>query len=216
MSLAVALLAKTPLPGRVKTRLAASIGAAKALQLYQAMLVSVLDQLGALSAPLFVYWDAHNHAHPFPTPLIHTPVLHLWQGWGDLGQRIQRVFASLFSQGFHSVVLVGADYPLLCPALLYQCRSRLAVNDVVLGPAVDGGYYLIGMRQYWPALFDDIPWSTDAVLTRTLTQAGQLRCSVHLLPPGQDVDEWSDVLSLARQSGLPKRVDRVLQHWGLR
>lgn len=117
----------------------------------------------------------------------------LAQGEGDLGDRLHRAFVQAFAQGARQVVAIGADCPGLGPALFAQAFAALAREDLVLGPAMDGGYYLIGLNQPAPALFSDIPWGSDGVLAATLKQAEGLHLSIHLLEPLADVDRPEDL-----------------------
>ena len=115
------------------------------------------------------------------------------QGEGDLGERLHRAFAQAFAQGAQAVVVIGADCPDLGPALFAQAFSALTRKDLVLGPAMDGGYYLVGLTRPAPALFADIPWGSGEVLTATLKQAQEMHLSIHLLEPLADVDRPEDL-----------------------
>jgi len=115
------------------------------------------------------------------------------QGEGDLGARMERAFRDAFSRGAERVVLVGTDCPGLDEAVMRAAFAALRGKDLVLGPATDGGYWLIGLRRPAPALFEDMPWSTDSVLERTLDRARSLSLSVHTLEPLPDVDRPEDL-----------------------
>ncbi|MGW8322121.1 MAG: TIGR04282 family arsenosugar biosynthesis glycosyltransferase, partial [Thermodesulfobacteriota bacterium] len=115
------------------------------------------------------------------------------QGEGDLGRRMHFAFAESFEQGMKQVVLVGTDMPGIRPAHLESAFAALKHKDVVIGPARDGGYYLIGLSRPAPDLFDGIPWGTGDVLQRTLDAASASNRRVALLDPLEDVDRPEDI-----------------------
>ncbi|MGO8705049.1 MAG: TIGR04283 family arsenosugar biosynthesis glycosyltransferase [Candidatus Brocadiia bacterium] len=115
------------------------------------------------------------------------------QGEGDLGARMEVAFRDAFSRGAARVVLVGTDCPGLEAPVMRAALAALRRKDLVLGPATDGGYWLIGLRRPAPGLFADMPWSTDSVLERTRDRARSLGLSVRLLEPLRDVDRPEDL-----------------------
>jgi len=122
------------------------------------------------------------------------------QSVGPLGSRLATAFARHFADAADRVVIVGTDCPGIDRRLVTEAFSALSSHDVVLGPTLDGGYYLIGLREPQPALFRDIPWAGGAVLAQTRAKAHTLRLSVRLLRPLRDVDTAPD----ARALGLLK------------
>lgn len=178
----LAIFAKSPVLGAVKTRLAAALGAAGALAAHRRLLLETLARLppgsGAFAPEL---WLAGPLAPAAPwrrcLPIRQQPE-------GDLGARM----AAAFADGV--TVLVGSDVPGLGPAYVEAALARLAEVDVAIGPTTDGGYCLIAMRKPQPALFEYIPWGTDAVLAATQAAAGKL--TLALLEPLWDVDEVAD------------------------
>ncbi len=114
------------------------------------------------------------------------------QGPGDLGDRLARVFEQLYGEG-RPVLAVGSDCPGLTTARIQVAAAALRRTDVVLGPALDGGYYLVGLRKPYPELFQDIPWSTPAVLERTRSRAAETGLTVQLLEPARDLDTPEDL-----------------------
>ena len=121
-------------------------------------------------------------------------------------------FEALFAQGYQQVLIIGTDAPTLPLDHVKQALTRLEQHDLVLGPALDGGYYLIGLKRPIQALFHDIPWSTDQVLKRTQEQAAKAGLTVALLEPWRDVDTLDDLQALidanAADAKRPKN-DRV-------
>lgn len=124
-------------------------------------------------------------------PPIFTP-----QCAGDLGERLSGAASSALSAGAAKVVLIGTDCPGISEDILAAAFASLEDDDLVLGPATDGGYYLLGLRQMAPQLFVGIPWSTDAVLRDTLDIARSLHLRVHLLPALPDIDRPEDLIQL--------------------
>jgi len=187
-------MARYPEPGRVKTRLARVLGAGAAADLYRAFLLDLADRLLALPYP--VTWAVDPPTAPFAT-LVPGASCRA-QGDGDLGARMARSFDGEFAARPGSVAIIGADAPHLPADALAETDLVLGREaDVVLGPADDGGYYLIGLARPAPALFTDIPWSTSAVLAATIARAEAGGLRTHLLPGSFDVDEPSDIARLA-------------------
>jgi uncharacterized protein len=122
-----------------------------------------------------------------------TDVDYCVQPEGDLGDRMASVFKSVLSKGYRAAVIVGTDCPDLNTTLLAQSFSALAQNDLVLGPAIDGGYYLIGLPREAPELFAEIAWSTGEVLEQTLAIAQRLNLTPFLLPCLTDIDVPQDL-----------------------
>ncbi|GAC1380996.1 MAG: hypothetical protein NVSMB30_28790 [Hymenobacter sp.] len=117
------------------------------------------------------------------------------QAPGDLGERMAAAFAAAFEAGARRVAIIGTDCPGLRAAHLTQAFAQLADHDVVLGPATDGGYYLLGLRQPCPELFQNKAWSTASVLPDTVAEAERLGYRVALLPELRDVDTAVDLVA---------------------
>ncbi len=181
----LAVFAKAPLPGRVKTRLA--LPPSQSAYLYATFVRDTLHKAIALGPPVCVFFDGDR---TLLEPLAPGGVRWAEQGGGDLGARLARVPAPC--------LILGTDSPHLPPSVLRQAWDALTRFDVVLGPAEDGGYYLIGLRGGQPALFDDIAWSTDAVMAQTLARASALGLSVFQTPPWYDLDTPADLRRLAQ------------------
>jgi hypothetical protein len=200
--------AKRPLPNHAKTRLGAGIGKQQAAGVYARLLYGfLLDLLEAdwedtcielaVAAPA----DVLFFAEAFPELLVRSQVA------GDLGTRIAASFAQAFAAGVESVVLTGSDAPDLDSRIVRAAFETLESARGVIGPATDGGYYLLGMRAPGAHLFDDIAWSTERVLAQTeaLARAQGMRL-VHL-PELDDVDakeefaKWRSTLPARRPCG---------------
>lgn len=186
-------MARYPVAGRTKTRLVPALGAQGAAALYAAFLADLGRRLSRLRTGL--YWAYTPAAAPFAR--LGLPGEAFPQASGDLGRRLYCVFQRLFAAGHSLVVVIGSDSPHLPVAYLVRAVERLGKADVVLGPADDGGYYLVGMRAL-NDLFHGIPWSTGTVLAETLRRAEATGLRVELLPRTFDVDEPADLPRLER------------------
>ncbi len=174
--------------GRVKTRLAATVGDARALRIYQALMTHTRQVAEAVEAHrLLLYSDHVDETDEWSAALFHKGLQHP----GDLGQRMAAAFDVAF-QAAAPVVIIGSDCAQLTPDIVRDAISALADHDVVIGPAEDGGYYMLGMRTPMPFLFEGIEWSTEHVLTQTLAiaDAHGLRCA--LAPTLSDIDFEED------------------------
>ena len=186
-------MAKHPVPGQVKTRLAVALGADTACALYRGFVLDLAERLGAL--PYAVTWAYTPPGAPFGELLPGARCRP--QRGRDLGERLAAAIADELAAGPGPVLAIGADAPHIPAAVLAEAAAALADRaDVVLGPAADGGYYLIGLRGPAPGLFAGIAWSTAGVLEATLARAGAAGLAVHLLPPSFDVDEVADLARL--------------------
>ena len=192
----VLVVAKAPVPGRVKTRLAAAIGPDRAAALGRAMLLDTLDgcrhevpAVGVLCAKGDDVVMLAELAGPGAPVVVQEET-----GLGDaLHSGVRHALAR---GGF--ALLVSSDIPGTPPGALRRAVESLAGGvDVVLGPCHDGGYWLIGVREQHPRLFDGIPWSTKAVLEATLARCRELSLEVRVLEPWRDVDTMDDVAALA-------------------
>ncbi|MDP2756955.1 MAG: TIGR04282 family arsenosugar biosynthesis glycosyltransferase [Desulfurivibrionaceae bacterium] len=189
------LFTRYPEPGRAKTRLIPALGAQGAAALQQRMSEASVARMIRFAANhpvrLEIRYTGGNQRAVETWLSGDIPCLD--QGEGDLGDRLRRAFAQAFAQDAQAVVIIGADCPGLTPALFAQAFAALKQEDLVLGPAMDGGYYLVGLSRPAPALFAGIPWGTGEVLAATLKQAHELNLSTHLLEPLADVDRQEDL-----------------------
>jgi rSAM/selenodomain-associated transferase 1 len=199
------ILAKTPVPGRVKSRLAASVGASAAARRYQRMLAEVAC-VGAATASMDervsvgVYFSPRRHPVLDRLSHRHGFTQHA-QPLGDLGARL-RWIAHRELVGMDALVIIGGDCVGLSPEHLHRAFDKLHEGeDVVLAPAGDGGYTLIGLRSPARQLFLGIPWGGPDVLRRTLRQANRAGLSLSLLPTATDLDDMADLKSWRRRVG---------------
>ncbi len=187
------VLTKAPVPGKVKTRLAASLGADAAAELYEKLVHGCLTTcVSAAVCPVDI-WCAPSTEHDFFQSCQVRYNSRLYpQTEGNIGQRMSHAIYSALQNVKH-VVLVGADCPALSTRDLDRAFSALQQGaDVVLGPAHDGGYYLIGMSAHHPSLFENIPWSTHNVLAVTEGRLQEQGLVCHSLPVHRDIDTAED------------------------
>lgn len=198
----ILLLVKSPVAGKVKTRLAAEIGDDAALRLYRCFvedMVSMVDNPD-VTLRLLVHppeamskvrrWLGDRHSY--------SP-----QRGDDLGARLKNAFAGAFEEGFAKVVAIGSDSPDLPEQFLREAFDALESHDAVLGPTSDGGYYLLGFSQdsFVTEAFDNIAWSTSAVCDQTRERLRTKGLKVRLLPLWYDVDTRADLDGLVARTG---------------
>jgi uncharacterized protein len=191
---AVLIFVREPVAGRVKTRLSAEIGEEAALRAYVRLAEHAVGEAQGLGAGIQVRVHfTPAHARGAVRRWLGEGPVYLPQSAGDLGSRMRSAFDAAFAAGARRVVIIGSDLPDMSTALLRQAFALLERHAVVLGPATDGGYYLLGMREPHPELFDDVPWSTERVLDCTLHRLRGSGISPALLEPLRDVDHASDL-----------------------
>lgn len=218
MTDALIVFLKHPTPGRVKTRLAAALGAEDAAAVYRAMAEELMrrtrsDRLRRLA---------------FHAPEAARDAMEAWlpgeewrvQSGRDLGERMHRAFEAAFGLGARRVAIVGTDLPWLGEADVLEATGALERADVVVGPARDGGYYLLALRRPVPELFERVAWSTDAVLATTLERARSLGLAVHRLALRNDIDtpedlqaEWPALRALIGDAAVAARIEEALAAW---
>lgn len=203
--LALLVFVKYPEPGRVKTRLASTIGAKLAAQLYSEFIRATFSLAQQIEAA--VRFVTFTPAEKEQALREHFPGPFQWFAQIDaanLGARIHHAIRRVQQSGCSHVLTIGTDSPSLPAEYLDQAAAALETHELVLGPATDGGYYLIGLNSApHPELFTGIAWSTERVLHQTLQRAKQLRMSVHLLPSWYDVDDLATLRRFCNENKLP-------------
>jgi len=223
---ALIVFAKAPAPGRVKTRLAAELGPERAAALYEAFVWDACEGLAATDWAPVVAADPDPQDAFFQDLAAKLGLRVEPQGTGDLGARMAAALRRHLEAGAERALLIGTDLPTLPPGHLADAaRALQADTPLVLGPATDGGYYLVGAHRAalaaWPRvverLFTGIPWSEGDVLHRTLARAEGLR--IALAPAWYDVDDAPGlarlIAHLRRSTGpAPARTRALLAAWG--
>ncbi len=183
----VALFARPPQPGLVKTRLIPDIGTAGATRIYRFCLEYALELVRhcGLDFQLYLSQDSDDELFDQEQYLI--------QKGRDLGARMQNALADLLAAGNDGAIVIGSDCLDLTPGHLQAAARALADHELVLIPAIDGGYALIGCTEANPELFKSVSWSTDQVLAQTIENAGRLNYRVSLLETVRDIDTLQDL-----------------------
>ncbi len=189
------IFTRYPEPGKTKTRLIPVLGPEGAADLQRRMAEHTLRWARKLKEAFAVSLEIRFTGAQADSikQWLGADIPCAPQGDGDLGRRLQRAFEEAFHDGMEQVLIVGTDCPGLKEDMARQAFLLLQESDVVLGPARDGGYYLIGLKRPVPELFRNIPWGTDQVLEKTLTAAREVRLRVSLLDPLEDVDRPGDL-----------------------
>lgn len=214
MNGAVALFAKAPVAGRVKTRMSPPLAPEAAARVALGCLeITIRRFVPAVNAPFTLFLDGPPDedllelAESWDLPIVA-------QAEGGLGLKLTTAFASLRRSGQDAVVAIGSDSPSLDPARIREALAALETHDVALGPCEDGGYYLIGASGERPEIFEEIPWSTPEVTRATMARAAALGLRVHKLPEWYDVD---DLPSLTRAiADVDVEFRALLEHHALR
>jgi len=189
---ALVVFVKSPRPGAVKTRLSSAIGPAAAAGLYRALAEHVLEATTpAGEYERLVFFDPKDALEEMRAWL--PGVRLLAQSGDDLGARMADAFARAFARGARRVAIVGTDAPGVSRETVDQALAALDGADVVIGPAEDGGYYLLALRAPRPELFAGIAWSTPTVCEQTLQRAAASALAVHRLPRCRDIDTLEDL-----------------------
>jgi rSAM/selenodomain-associated transferase 1 len=183
----VLVFQKNAILGKVKTRLASGMGEPRALEIYSHLIQSTYSVLEDVLAPVWTYYS------DFIPETINPPTAKSFVQEGqDLGVRMANAIARSFESGMEKVVLIGTDCPTLQSQHLNEAFEALSNSDLVLGPATDGGYYLIGMKSKADYLFEGISWSTAEVLSQTLAVATAHGLHFTLLDELSDIDTQED------------------------
>ncbi len=190
------IFVKAPRLGTVKTRLAERVGAEAALGIYRELVATTLAQVASPDIPsnTVSLWFAPDDAGSEIQSWLRPGWTAHPQGDGDLGTRLARAVTAAFDQGARRLVVVGSDCPWQTADDIRTAWKELESSDVVLGPAEDGGYWLIGLRSTWVSLFHDISWSQPTVLRETLDRIQEGGLSFKLLRTLPDVDTEADWL----------------------
>lgn len=185
---ALLIFTRNPELGKVKTRLAKTIGDQKALQVYKDLLQHTMEQTQDLDCDKYVFYD---------TTIIDDDIWNLKyfhkrvQAQGDLGQKMQAAFDLLFDLGYQKCIVIGSDLFDLKTTIINQAFAALEKTETVLGPAEDGGYYLLGLKQKNKAVFQNKAWGTTTVFEDTLNDLDPKK--VHLLETLNDIDTIADL-----------------------
>jgi rSAM/selenodomain-associated transferase 1 len=193
-SSAIIIFAKAPVAGQVKTRLCPPLTPDEAASLHGSLVLDILERCQSLKGFDRILAGTPSIHHPFFRAMEARFKLPVWDQTGhDLGARMAGAFQKAFEMPYRSVMVIGTDIPGIDQSLLISAEKSLQDHEVVMGPTVDGGYYLLGMRSPSPGLFDNMPWSTDRIFTLTKQKVQAMGLSLALLPELRDLDTVEDL-----------------------
>lgn len=194
----ILLFLRAPEKGHVKTRLAASLGDDVTLKLYRSFVPDMLEMLTRTTYPVILYGHPRDKISEIKAWLGGKMPCRPQTG-NTLGDKMANAFSAAFSEGFEQAVLIGSDIPDLPDRIIHEAFSALDREGAALGPAADGGYYLVAFRKsaFLPEAFINIPWSTEKVLARTLEKFKDAGTPVRLLEPWKDIDTVEDLAALS-------------------
>lgn len=200
---ALIIFAKAPIPGQVKTRLCPPLTPDEAASLHGSLVLDMLERSRGVASMDRFLACAPSSDHVFFKILEERHGVRLITQTGDdLGARMARAMADAFASGYRHVLVIGTDLPTLPGSVFADAVKLLAAHDLVLGPTLDGGYYLIGLRMPAPELFTGIPWSTNRVLSLTREHAAAQGLHTALLPVRRDIDTVEDLAALIEETGV--------------
>jgi len=208
----IIIMLKYPQPGMVKTRLGKDLGAKRAAELYRHFVACELVTVHSLQASVLLSCHPHRPLSAYRA-WLGGEYEYISQAEGDLGVKMRTSIETAFDMGLSRVVLIGSDLPHLPAAYIQSALTRLQDHDAVIGPALDGGYYLIGLHRqsFHPEIFTEIPWSTSQVMTLTQKRLVDYNLNTFVLPSLRDIDTLEDLKSLLTVQGLPGALPQDLE-----
>jgi rSAM/selenodomain-associated transferase 1 len=214
------VFAKVPQTGKVKTRLCPPLSPEQALELHRALVEDTLDRLERVSRQDIDHWIYISEPLTDPAELtIPSAWTQRIQQGRDLGERLADAFRSAFEDGVERVVVLGSDSPTVPLDCVHEAFDELARYDAVIGPSLDGGYYLLGCSQFIPEIFQGVSWGEVTVLRETTDALQRAQKSFNYLIDWYDVDTDEDLMRLREEisfnsrvdpDGIPKRVKAAL------
>lgn len=192
---ALAIMLKAPRPGTVKTRLVPPLTHLEACELYECFIRDTFRTSSNIDAALYAFYTPKDAFREIER-LFPGGITAIAQEDGGLGERIFGCFKELFGMGYKKIVVIGSDSPDIPGEHIEDAFRQLSHSELVLGPAKDGGYYLVAMSRLTEEPFLEIPWSTDKVLEATLDRASRAQIPFRLIAPWHDMDTVGDLRAL--------------------
>lgn len=206
MRTAVVVMSKVPQPGFTKTRLNSILSEQESADFHRACLEDTCRAVRKSGLPGYIYY-AEPHEHPWPAQesLAEGDIwglpekertyfkMHPQQG-EDLGDRLFHAAREILTR-YEAVLFLGSDMPEITPDIILEAQAKMLSGEIVVGPAHDGGYYLLGIKQASPCMFQNIPWGTAQVLEKTLIRIREKNLAYSLLPPQADIDTWDNLIN---------------------
>lgn len=217
---ALVILAKCPVPGKVNTRLQPQISERDSARLQEAFILDTIDKAKSLIEIDVYFGHAPSDDILFLEKVKNKSGVELFlQEGGSLGLKIKNAFSEMFNRKYRKIIIIGVDSPTFPPACLRDAAASLDENNVVFGPTVDGGYYLVGMKEENYPLFPDTELGTKDVLSEALKACVRLNLKISSLPPWYDMDRYSDLefahthVRLLSKTGkyFPERTKKILE-----
>jgi len=181
------IFVKNIMLGKVKTRLAKTVGDEHAFTIYKALVKVTEDATSSLSQDIRIYFSDAIVEEKWPNNFKTV------QKGSDLGERMSNAFQDGFNDGYTEIVLIGSDLPNITKTVINKGFMLLKQSSVVFGPAEDGGYYLVGMSKLQNCIFEDKAWSTSNLLDETLLELKQKKIKVSLIETLNDIDTFEDL-----------------------
>lgn len=202
------LFLKYPAPGLVKTRIGKVLGVDSTAGLYRSFVADILHKIQAVEADLIVYFDPPDRQSDVRI-WLGTKLLLFPQKGNDLGKKMENAFLEQFQMGYQRLVLIGSDIPHISSAILRESLDLLCENQAVIGPAKDGGYYLIGFNssRFLPQVFQGIAWSTGSVFRESMAvfeKNGITAAELAMMSDIDTLDDFKTVLSAVGEAGMPE------------
>ncbi|MHC4742362.1 MAG: TIGR04282 family arsenosugar biosynthesis glycosyltransferase [Planctomycetota bacterium] len=207
----IIIFLKDPEQAEAKTRLAAELGRDLAVKIYRSFVLDTLSTLTTLDTPITIFFYPPEAAERI-AEWLGPECEYRPQSGRDLGQRMKNAFLQTFDQAAEKIVLVGSDIPDIPPEFVNQAFEALDSKDAVIGPACDGGYYLIGFEKetFLPQAFENIQWSTPTTFDQTINALNRNKLETQTLPPWHDIDTVSDLTDLViRNHNTPFQQSRT-------
>ncbi len=185
---ALIIFLKNPVKGKAKTRIAKVVGDDEALNIYKQLIEKTKILASTVQVDIYIYYSFFiDEEDQWTSNQIHKAL----QDGHDLGSKMSHAFRSVF-RDHKRVCIIGSDCPYLLKNDIDQAFNILELEDIVIGPTKDGGYYLLGMNQYYPSIFEHIEWSTENVTQQTIDQVNHAQLSHSLLRKLEDIDFIED------------------------
>jgi rSAM/selenodomain-associated transferase 1 len=220
MSTSLIIFAKSPIPGKVKTRLTPHITPTEAAELYKAFITDIVCNTHKLKCERVTIAYTPSNAEATFHSMCGQSVDYLPQKGYNLGERMKNAFRHSFDKGSKRTVIIGTDSPTLPSSYIREAFDALKEVPITIGPTFDGGYYLIGLSEQNYTIFDDIDWSTSKVFGQTLARIQTMNKQLYVLPPWYDVDTPDNLeflrshiraMKLSGTSDLPSKTMQSLE-----
>jgi rSAM/selenodomain-associated transferase 1 len=211
------IFVRSPRDKQVKSRLAATLGGEFATDFYRLCAEHVIRETGRMLSGVqrYIFYASQEEGRAVRRWLGHRFYFRAQSG-GELGDRIEHAFRTVFNHGSEKAVIVATDVPDLTHNIMDRALKALDNCDLVIGPSHDGGYYLLGMKRLYSELFKNIPWSTGHVCEETLLRVKARGLFSHILPSLRDIDTEDDLRQWLMSRGHRDRwVDKLAQKWPL-